>query len=296
MSPNEPPRPDDHRPVLDSEAFRYRMDEEVARVRRSGGFLSVALFKAVAGSAFVSAGAQPLARIAESLRKSVRLEDVLAERAQRIALLMPDTSAGEAARAAERLLAVVRGKDAASAGAPGPVASAGVATAYGELEGGGTALLAAAEEALREAPPGQFAPSRTLRGRPRLLVVDDDRAFAEALAETISEREWEAHPCTDVADARERVKDASYSGFFVDVVLPRSSGIEILHEALSAYAGRPAVLMSGQDVDPAAILEALSLGPVMFIRKPMGPGELDSALAMFRQLIPGIRRRVRLGH
>ena len=296
MSPSEPSGTDDHRPVLDSEAFRHRLDEEVARVRRSGGFLSIALFKAVEGSAFVAADAHPLAHIGERLRKSVRLEDVLAERAQRIALLMPDTSAGEAARAAERLLAVVRGKDSASAGAAGPVASAGVATAYGELEGGGTALLAAAEEALREAPPGQFAVSRTLQGRPRLLVVDDDRAFAQALAETISERGWEAHPCTDVADARERVKDASYSGFFVDVVLPRSSGIEILHEALSAYAGRPAVLMSGQDVDPAALLEALSLGPVMFIRKPMGPGELDSALAMFRQLIPGIRRRVRLGH
>ena len=127
-------------------------------------------------------------------------------------------------------------------------------------------------------------------------MVDDDRVFAAALAEAISARDWEAHPCTDVADARERVRDASYSGFFVDVVLPRSSGIEILHEALSAYAGRPAVLMSGQDVDPSAILEALSLGPVMFIRKPMSEEELDSALAMFRQLIPGIRRRVRLGH
>jgi PleD family two-component response regulator len=301
VSPNEPSRTDDHRPILDSEAFRHRLDEEVARVRRSGGFLSIALFKAVEGSVFGAAGGHPLADIGERLRRSVRLEDVLAERAQRIVLLMPDTSAGEAARAAERLLAAVRGKDSASAGAAGPgaaepVASAGVATAYGELEGGGTALLAAAEEALREAPPGQFAPSRTLQGRPRLLVVDDDRAFAQALAETISERGWEAHPCADVADARERVKDASYSGFFVAVVLPRSSGIEILHEAVSAYAGRPAVLMSGQDADPAAILEALSLGPVMFIRKPMGSGELDSALAVFRQLIPGIRRRVRLGH
>jgi PleD family two-component response regulator len=294
MGPNAPAGPD-HRPVLDSEAFRYRLDEEVARIRRSGGFLSLAIFRAVPGRTTASSVAPPLTQIAERLRRSVRLEDVLAERGPRIALLMPETSAGEGARAAERLLAVIGGGEAGSAGAPEPLACAGVATAYGDLEGGGAALLTAAEEALREATPGHFAVSRTLRGRPRLLVVDDDLAFAETLAETISEREWEAHPCTDVADARERVKDVSYSGFFVDLVLPQSSGIEILREALAAHPGRPAVLMSGHDVDPSAILDALSLGPVMFIHKPMGPGELDAALAMFRQLVPGIARRARRG-
>jgi PleD family two-component response regulator len=287
----------EHRLLLDSEGFRHRLDEEVARVRRSGGFLSLALFKAVPAQSYgPDVDAQTLARIGERLRRSVRLEDVLAERAHRIALLMPDTSAGEAARAAERLLAVVEGQRSGSLPSITPLASVGVATAYGELEGGGTALLTAAEDALREAAPGKSALSRTLRGRPRLLVVDDDLAFAEALAETISEGEWEAHPCTDVADARERARDASYSGFFVDVVLSRGSGLDILRDAMLAHPGRPAVLMSGHEVDPGAILDALGMGPVMFIQKPMGPGELDSALAMFRQLVPGIRRRSRRGH
>jgi hypothetical protein len=51
--------------------------------------------------------------------------------------------------------------------------------------------------------------------------------------------------------------------------------------------------MSGRDIAPAMIVEALTLGPVMFIRKPMSLGELDSALDMFRQLVPGVRRRLR---
>ncbi len=172
---------------------------------------------------------------------------------------MPDTSLGEAARAAERLLALLNKHDGAPEVLTDSPASAGLATAYGEVEGGGAALIAAAEEALREAKPGQFVASRTMEGRPRLLVVDDDLTFAETLAETIAEREWEAHPCTDVADARERVKDNSYSGFFIDVVLPTSSGVEILREAMAAHPGRPAVLMSGKDVDSSAILDALSL-------------------------------------
>jgi len=276
-----PPASNEPRPILSSEAFRTRLDEEAARVRRSGGFLSLALFQAIAGG--------------ERLRKSVRLEDILARHEQRFALLMPDTSLGEASRAAERLLALINRSESTPEGASDAPASAGLATAYGEVEGGGAALIAAAEEALREAAPGHFVASRTMEGKPRLLVVDDDLTFAQALAETIGEREWEAHPCTDVADARERVKDTSYSGFFIDVVLPTSSGVEILREAMLAHPGRPAVLMSGKDVDSSAVLDALSLGPVMFIRKPLSHADLDAALAMFRQLVPGIRRRSRRG-
>jgi PleD family two-component response regulator len=280
------------RSILDAEALRHRLDEEAARVRRSGGFLSLALFHAVAGPT-APPGSNPLERLATRLRQSVRLEDVLARHEQHFALVMLDTTAGEAARAAERLLGLINTEEGGAAGhSP---ASAGTATAYGEVEGGGAALIAAAEDALRAAGPGQFVPSRTMDGRPRLLVVDDDRVFAETLAETIAEREWEAHPCTDVADARQRVLDTSYSGFFIDVVLPQSSGVEILREAMAAHPGRPAVLMSGQDVDPHAILDSLSLGPVMFIRKPLSHADLDAALAMFRQLVPGIRRRRRRG-
>ena len=278
--------------ILDSAAFRRRLEEEVARVRRSGGFLSLALIH-VAPRPTIGVPLPPdaLAQIGERLRRAVRLEDVLAERGPRLALLMRDTAGNEAARAGERLLAIVN-EAASGAGSASPLAAAGLATTYGEVEGGGAALLAAADEALNEATAGRFVQSRTLRGRPRILVVDDDLTFAETLAETISEREWEAHPCTDVADARERAKDTSYSGFFIDVVLPNRSGTDILKEAMATGTRRPAVLMSGQDVDPALLLEALSQGPVIFIRKPMSMADLDSALDMFRQLIPGIRRRV----
>jgi PleD family two-component response regulator len=277
--------------ILDSGAFRQRLEEEVARVRRSGGFLSLALIH-LAPRPTMSPPWPPdaLSQVGERLRKAARLEDVLAERGSGLALLMPDTAANEAARAAERLLALVNQPGAEDGRA---LAAAGLATTYGEVEGGGAALLAAAGEALDEAVPGQWARSQTLRGRPRILVVDDDLTFAQTLAETISEREWAAHPCTDVADAQERAKDTSYSGFFIDVVLPNRSGTDILREAMATGTRRPAVLMSGQDVDPALILEALSQGPVMFIRKPMSLADLDSALDMFRQLIPGVRQRSR---
>jgi len=281
------------RPLLDSVAFRFRLEEEVARVRRVGGFVSLAVMRIEADPKSPPDAETRLARAARRLGHSVRLHDVLAWHGSNLALLMPETTASEAARAGERLLSLVTEE----AALPGTEASrpdsAGVATGYGEVEGGGAALLAAAEEALHQAAPGQVVRSRNLEGRPRILVVDDDLVFAQTLADTIWEREWEAHPCSDPADARQRVKDRSYSGLFIDMVLPGTSGAEILRDALAAHPRRPAILMSGHDANHEAILEALAMGPVMFVRKPMSSADLDSALQMFRELVPGMVRRTR---
>jgi CheY-like chemotaxis protein len=264
------------KPLLTRLGFVWRMAEEVARTRRTGGFLSLMLID-------VKPPPTDLLRIAERLRGRARLHDVLALRDSDVALLMPETNATEATCAAERLLE----RDSHE--------SAGIATVFGEVEGGGDALLAAAEEALAEAAGGSIVRSRALSGRPRVLVVDDDVTFAQVLAETLSERGWDAYPCSNVEDARQRVLEGDYNGLFIDLMLPGSSGIEMLKRASAAQPMRPMALMSGSNVDPAAIQAALDHGPVTFIRKPMSSNDLDAALQMFRELLPGAPRRRRGG-
>lgn len=275
-------------PVLDSIAFRGRLREEVARVERYGGFLSLALI-GLRHAAGLDASQERLDRLAHRLRGRVRLQDVLARRGTSVALLLPDTGMGQAAEAIVRLLGL------AWDGAPEseePLESAGIATIFGPVEGGLDAMTAAAEDALATAGPGGIERSSVLDGRPRLLIVDDDPSFAQILAETVSDRGWEGHPCSDTGDAVERIQHGGYSGLFVDLVMPRRSGVEILRAAMSLDPRRPAVLMSGQDVDHDLVLDALSLGPVTFMRKPIEPGDLDRALQMFRDLLPGrVQRR-----
>jgi ActR/RegA family two-component response regulator len=133
--------------------------------------------------------------------------------------------------------------------------------------------------------------SRTLDGRPRILVIDDDATFAETLADSITARGWEGHPCTHAADALERVAEDRYSGLFVDLILRGSSGVDVMRHAFAAKPGRPAVLMSGLDASAGAIFDALALGPATFVRKPLSGPDLDAALDMFRQLLPGTGRR-----
>jgi CheY-like chemotaxis protein len=276
-------------PVLDSIAFRGRLREEVARVERSGGFLSLALIGSKPSVESLDAAQERLDRLAHHLKGRVRVHDVLARRGACVALLMPETGMAQAAEAIIRLLGL------AWEGAPESeelLESAGVATIFGPVEGGLDAMTAAAEDALQAAAPGAIERSAVLDGRPRVLVVDDDPSFAQILAETVSDRGWEGHPCSDTGDALQRVQQGGYSGLFVDLVMPRRSGVEILRAAMSHHPRRPAVLMSGKDIDHELVLDALSLGPVTFVRKPIAPDDLDRALQMFRDLLPGrVQRR-----
>jgi two-component system chemotaxis response regulator CheY len=115
-------------------------------------------------------------------------------------------------------------------------------------------------------------------------VIDDDAAFATALAELLLERGWEGYPCTEVPDALARIREP-YAGLFVDAVIPGTHGATLLRESLSLYPRRPAVLMSGRDVAPDILLDVLGLGPVTFMAKPLASTDLDLALQMFRALL-----------
>lgn len=261
-------------PLLDRDGFGYRLEAEVARVRRLGGFLSLAIVRAGAGAADAQEASE---RLAWHLRRKVRVHDILGRLEAGVVFLMPETAISDAVLALTRLL-----------GAPlQDGASAGIAAVYGEVEGGAQALLSAAQEALDQAQPGQSCASASLDGRPRLLIVDDDRVFASTLAAMVAQRGWDAHTCLDPSEARQRVLSDTYSALFVDLVLPTFGGVQILREAIAHRPGRPAALMSSRDDDHASVLDALELGPVTFIRKPISPADLDAALHMFRSLLPG---------
>lgn len=272
--------------LLDRFALKARLTQEVARTRRHGGFLSVAAIGFARGTD-VPDGHERIAALADTLREGLRVDDIVGWRGwATLVVLMAESDMNQAVRGTERLLRIVAEKSGLAG--EGLALAGGVAAAYGEIEGGAQALLDAAEHALEEAPSWKVRASDVLRGQPRVLVVDDDWTLALFLAETISHLGWEGNPCTDARDALERVREASYSAIFVDLFMPGKSGIDILKESLARYPNRPAVLMSGMDARNERVMEALALGPVLFIKKPVSKRDLEKALNMFRARLPGL--------
>jgi CheY-like chemotaxis protein len=270
--------------VLDPVSFRARVQEEFARLSRSGGFLSLlAILTPDRPGSSVDLRAR-LQAVGETVGAAMRAQDLACCRGQAVLAMLPDSDANQALRAARRLLRVANGAQ------PDLALSAGVATVYRDLEGGVDALFHAAEQAAHETPAGSVRASQTVAGRAAVLVVDDDSAFGQALSETIVEMGWDAFPCTEGADALQRALDMSYQGLFVDLMLRGTNGVEVLKRFLGASPRRPAVLVSGHDVQSGDVLEALMLGPVTFVRKPISRADVSAALEMFRALLPGVGR------
>ena len=270
--------------VMDAPSFRVRTNAELARIGRSGGFVSAAVLGPASGA--IATAPEALRQAGHYLRRSVRTQDVVGYHGSAIGLMLPDTDAVQATLAGTRLLAVAR----VAAGGTGAW-RCGLATVYGQVEGGADALLAAAAEAHEKVQAGEVGASEVLAGRPRVLVIDDDRAFCQTLADTVTELGWEGYPCSDVADALTRIKQDDYSGLIVDLVIPGSSGIQLLREALARRPRLPAVLVSGVDAASDLVMEALTLGPVTFMRKPFPRSEVEVALKMFKALLPGASPR-----
>jgi PleD family two-component response regulator len=270
------------RVIRDSFGFEVRLALELARVSRSTRFLSLALIGSPPGGEAVTRWR--LAKIARRIRRVVRAHDIVAWRGRTLAVLMPDTDMSQALKAAQRLLNVATKL---LAGPRGGSISVGVASTYREIEGAAESLLDAVEKAQQEAAPGTVKGSDRPGSRPRILVIDDDSVFSNALAETLSEMGWEGDPCSEPLDGLARVKDAAYSAVFVDLMMPGVSGVQIVRESIALYPRRPVVLMTGKDATSNDVL-SLPFGSVMFVRKPISSADLSLALDMFRALLPGV--------
>jgi len=273
--------------VLGKVALLVRLEEEVARIERSGGFLSLALLQFRRVDSRVGL-LQRLAELASHLRERLRTQDIVGwYDNSTLALVMPQTDLEQACRASERLLSALSQAVASSE----PAESMGVAGAWGAVEGGAEAFLGAAVEACRAAKPGRVKTSEAFGGRPQLLVIDEDGDLAASLAERASELGWQASPCSEVGEALARIQDRALDALVLDVMMPGQDGPEILRESLRHQPRRPVALMSGANVSVASLLAQVGLGPRALLFKPPSEEDLRATLLMLRAMLPGSGRK-----
>ncbi len=100
-----------------------------------------------------------------------------------------------------------------------------------------------------------------------VLVVDDDPGVREMLSDIISEQRYKVIAVENGERAIEEMERQHFDLVFLDLVLPGMSGAE----ALAAIKQRDdkviVAIITGYGDDPIA-MEAMSLGPLLMIRKP----------------------------
>ncbi|MEY2807201.1 MAG: response regulator [Planctomycetia bacterium] len=108
----------------------------------------------------------------------------------------------------------------------------------------------------------------------KVLLVEDERATAQALATLLSRR---GHVVTVVGDVHEALVESGHDVVVADVSLPSGSGLEVLAKK-RARGETPHAIVTTGDAGVESCRAALKLGVAEYLAKPFRPDELVRAV------------------
>ncbi len=124
----------------------------------------------------------------------------------------------------------------------------------------------------------------------RILIVDDEPNVLSSFSSLLKD---EGHSVVASASAEEALKRAASQRFdlvLLDIQLPGMSGIDFLKE-LKSFVSPPLVLVISGQADIPTALEAVRLGAVDFLEKPVQPEKLIAGVNSSLQLAAAERQR-----
>ena len=119
-----------------------------------------------------------------------------------------------------------------------------------------------------------------------VLVVDDDPGVREMLSDIISEQRYRVVAVENGERAIEEMEQQHFDLIFLDLVLPGMSGAEALSAIKQKDEKVIVAIITGYGDDPVA-MEAMSLGPLLMIRKPF---KVDDILEVISIISSASRR------
>ncbi len=108
--------------------------------------------------------------------------------------------------------------------------------------------------------------------RPRLLLVEDDRATYTALRGILNLRGWEVVVATTLAEARGALAQA-IDAVILDLMLPDGKGEALIQEIRSRSITCPVAVTTGV-ADDERVKHVQTLGATALLRKPIALAEL----------------------
>jgi DNA-binding NtrC family response regulator len=128
--------------------------------------------------------------------------------------------------------------------------------------------------------------------RDRILIVDDDPMILSGLT-ALLEDEWEVRTADTGRTAITTFAELSPDVVLLDVNLPDTTGIELLHQ-LKMYSEAAAVIMMSGAGTYEAVIESMKLGAETFLQKPFDYGMLTATLEQVRRMLSTRRELVAL--
>ena len=107
----------------------------------------------------------------------------------------------------------------------------------------------------------------------KVLIVDDERFFREAIREILESEGLACIECGAADQALELARDPSVGVVVLDVRLPDSDGVDLLRDLRELRSALQVIVLSAS-TDQELVLEALRLGACDYLAKPLHDEEL----------------------
>lgn len=130
----------------------------------------------------------------------------------------------------------------------------------------------------KEVLDGMFGRESQSTRRP-VLVIDDDPRVRDVLADIVDAGGYQAVPVGTGEEALAKIKGQSFDLIFLDLVLPDMSGVDLLKSIKQYCPGSAVAVVTGYGDDPIAA-EAISLGPMILLRKPFAVQDVRQVLRL----------------
>jgi two-component system, OmpR family, response regulator CpxR len=127
----------------------------------------------------------------------------------------------------------------------------------------------------------------------RVLLVDDEREFVEALAERLELREFEVTKAFDGDEAVNNVEDVDV--VVLDVQMPGKDGIATLHEIKQKKPLVEVIMLTGNATVESAI-EGLKTGAFDYLMKPTETKDLIAKIVLAYKRKAEQEERIRQAH
>ena len=111
----------------------------------------------------------------------------------------------------------------------------------------------------------------------RVLLVDDEVAFLEALCEALRDAGFEVTAFADPAAALDALRGGGFDLLLSDLTMTGTDGIQLLRQASQIDPDLIGIIMTGQGSIPEAV-EAMRLGAFDFVEKPFRMREIRPLL------------------
>ncbi len=101
----------------------------------------------------------------------------------------------------------------------------------------------------------------------KVLLIDDEKDFIDALGERMTNRGMNVSTTTSAKDAVKMVEEESYDAILLDLQMPEMDGIEALKAIKKINPDMQVILLTGHATVEKGI-EAMKLGAMDLIEKP----------------------------